>query len=55
LGTPQALGRAVLAYAEAGTNLLILILADEGPQLVDDLRLLGNAVLPARRRNATSD
>ena len=54
-GGPEDWRRAVVDYAKAGTDLLILILADEGPQLFDDLRLLRDAVLPARRRNAIND
>jgi alkanesulfonate monooxygenase SsuD/methylene tetrahydromethanopterin reductase-like flavin-dependent oxidoreductase (luciferase family) len=54
-GGPEDWKRAVLAYAEAGTNLLILIRADEGPQLLDDLRRLADAVLPVIKRRAMSD
>jgi probable F420-dependent oxidoreductase len=49
-GSPKDWQRAVLAYTEAGTDLLILILADEGPQLMNNVRLLAEAVLP---RSAT--
>jgi probable F420-dependent oxidoreductase len=45
-GGPEDWRRAALDYAEAGTDLLILILPDEGPRLLDDLRRLGDAVLP---------